>query len=105
MRNFAHELIDAGADVVFGHSAHHMLPVKRYRKGLIIYGLGEAVADFAIEPSLRSDLSALVSHEIEEAGSHTLSIQMLQRVQSREGGQIPELVLESPAALLPTWKY
>jgi len=39
-REFAHAAIDAGADVVFGHGPHTMLPIETYLGRPIFYGLG-----------------------------------------------------------------
>jgi len=38
-------LVDAGVDVVFGHHAHVIQPVERYKQGLIFYSLGNFVFD------------------------------------------------------------
>ena len=56
-------LIDAGVNIVFGHSAHHVPPVaiQSYNLGKIIYGLGDAVNDYAIEESMKSDEALLYS--------------------------------------------
>ncbi|GBE66842.1 putative polyglutamine synthesis accessory protein [Mycobacterium sp. MFM001] len=43
---FAHRLIDAGVDVVHGHSSHHPRPVEVYRGKLILYGCGDTVDDY-----------------------------------------------------------
>ncbi len=43
---FAHRLIDAGADVVHGHSSHHPRPVEVYRGRLVLYGCGDLVNDY-----------------------------------------------------------
>lgn len=43
---FAHRLIDAGVDVVYGHSAHHPLPIEVYRGRLILYGCGDLIDDY-----------------------------------------------------------
>lgn len=43
---FAHRLIDAGVDVVHGHSSHHPRPVEVYRGRLILYGCGDLVNDY-----------------------------------------------------------
>lgn len=45
-RRFAHHLIDAGADVVHGHSSHHPRPVEIYRGKLILHGCGDLVNDY-----------------------------------------------------------
>ncbi|ORV14783.1 CapA family protein [Mycobacterium celatum] len=43
---FAHRLVDAGVDVVHGHSSHHPRPVEVYRGKLILYGCGDTVNDY-----------------------------------------------------------
>jgi poly-gamma-glutamate synthesis protein (capsule biosynthesis protein) len=43
---FAHRLVDAGADLVHGHSSHHPRPIEVYRKKLILYGCGDLVDDY-----------------------------------------------------------
>lgn len=43
---FAHRLIDAGVDVVHGHSSHHPRPVEVYQGRLILYGCGDLVDDY-----------------------------------------------------------
>ncbi len=57
MKHLGRSLIDAGAKIVFGHSAHHIPPepTEIYKGGLIIYGLGDFVNDYAIDSDFRSD--------------------------------------------------
>lgn len=43
---FAHALVDAGVDVVHGHSSHHPRPVEVYRERLVLYGCGDLVDDY-----------------------------------------------------------
>jgi poly-gamma-glutamate synthesis protein (capsule biosynthesis protein) len=43
---FAHKLIDAGVDVVHGHSSHHPRPIEVYRGKLVLYGCGDVVNDY-----------------------------------------------------------
>ncbi|MFG2355450.1 CapA family protein [Streptomyces sp. NPDC048521] len=43
---FAHALVDAGADVVHGHSSHHPRPPEVYRGRLVLYGCGDLVDDY-----------------------------------------------------------
>lgn len=43
---FAHRLIDAGVDVVHGHSSHHPRPIEIYRGKLILYGCGDTIDDY-----------------------------------------------------------
>ncbi|MFF7407334.1 CapA family protein [Streptomyces murinus] len=42
----AHALIDAGADIVHGHSSHHPRPPEIHRDRLILYGCGDLVNDY-----------------------------------------------------------
>ncbi|GAA3375922.1 CapA family protein [Streptomyces sannanensis] len=44
--NYAHALIDGGADVVHGHSSHHPRPVEVYHDKLILYGCGDFIDDY-----------------------------------------------------------
>ncbi|OIJ92489.1 CapA family protein [Streptomyces colonosanans] len=44
--HFAHALVDAGADVVHGHSSHHPRPLEVYRDRLVLYGCGDLVDDY-----------------------------------------------------------
>jgi len=56
---FAHRVIEAGADVLFGHSAHVVQGIELYRGKAILYDTGDFVDDYAVDQNLRNDLSAL----------------------------------------------
>jgi poly-gamma-glutamate capsule biosynthesis protein CapA/YwtB (metallophosphatase superfamily) len=45
-RRFAHALVDAGVDVVHGHSSHHARGVELYNGRLIIHGCGDFITDY-----------------------------------------------------------
>lgn len=45
-RRFAHGLIDAGVDVVHGHSSHHVKGIEVYRERLILHGCGDFLNDY-----------------------------------------------------------
>jgi poly-gamma-glutamate synthesis protein (capsule biosynthesis protein) len=45
-RRLALALIDAGVDVVHGHSSHHPLPIELYRDRLVLYGCGDLLNDY-----------------------------------------------------------
>lgn len=64
--NFAHELIDNGADIIHGHSAHIFQGVEVYKNRLILYDTGDFVDDYYVDPKLRNDRSFFF---IVEAGS------------------------------------
>ncbi|MEK6328388.1 MAG: CapA family protein [Actinomycetota bacterium] len=58
-RRAAAELQDAGADLVAGHSAHVFHGVGGGRRGPLLYDLGDALDDYAVDPGLRNDLGVL----------------------------------------------
>lgn len=43
---FARALVDAGVDIVHGHSSHHARPVEIYRNRVILYGCGDFLNDY-----------------------------------------------------------
>jgi poly-gamma-glutamate capsule biosynthesis protein CapA/YwtB (metallophosphatase superfamily) len=45
-RAFAHRLIEAGIDLVHGHSSHHVKGIEVYRERLILYGCGDFLDDY-----------------------------------------------------------
>ena len=45
-RSFAHHLIDAGVDLVHGHSSHHPQGIEVYRGRAILYGCGDLINDY-----------------------------------------------------------
>ena len=58
-RVFARRVIEAGADVFWGHSAHIVQGVEVWRGKPILYDTGDFVDDYAVDPDLRNDLSGL----------------------------------------------
>src|SRR3989338_2130228 len=56
---FAHAIIDAGADIFHGHSAHIFQGIEIYNNKLIMYDTGDFVDDYAIDPLLRNDQTFL----------------------------------------------
>ncbi|HSN37267.1 MAG TPA: CapA family protein [Arthrobacter sp.] len=50
-------LIEAGADVVYGHSPHIVRGVELFRNRPIIYSAGDFVDDYAVDPLERNDQS------------------------------------------------
>ena len=44
--HFARLLIDAGADLIHGHSSHHPRPIQTYHGKLILYGCGDCIDDY-----------------------------------------------------------
>ncbi len=58
-RAFARRVIEAGADVFWGHSAHVVQGVEIWQGKPILYDTGDFVDDYAVDPELRNDLSGL----------------------------------------------
>lgn len=58
-RKRAAELLERGADLVAGHSAHVFHGVERHDGGPAVYDLGDALDDYAIDASLRNDLGLM----------------------------------------------
>ena len=58
-RKFARAVMDAGADIYHGHSAHVFHGIEIYKGKPIIYDAGEFVDDYAVDPELRNDLGLL----------------------------------------------
>jgi len=64
IRSAAARLVDAGATVVAGHSAHAFHGVE----GRVLYDRGDFVDDYATHPTLRNDLGLLFLLTLEERG-------------------------------------
>lgn len=58
-RSFARAVIDRGADVYHGHSAHLAQGIELYRGRPILYDCGDFLDDYAVDPELRNDWSFL----------------------------------------------
>jgi poly-gamma-glutamate synthesis protein (capsule biosynthesis protein) len=58
-RAFAQAVIAAGADVFWGHSAHVVQGAEWCGNGVILYDTGDFVDDYAVDPHVRNDMSAL----------------------------------------------
>src|SRR5512143_458948 len=58
-RAFARGVLEAGADVFWGHSAHVVQGIEVVGEKAILYDTGDFVDDYAVDPDLRNDLSAL----------------------------------------------
>ena len=80
---FAHRLIDAGIDVVHGHSSHHPRPIEMYRRKLILYGCGDTVDDYegiAMYESFRHELRLLYFASVDsESGCELRMVPMRMR--------------------------
>jgi poly-gamma-glutamate capsule biosynthesis protein CapA/YwtB (metallophosphatase superfamily) len=87
-QELAWALIDAGADVVFGHSPHIFRGVGLYRHRPIIYGAGDFVDDYAVDPVERNDQSFIFMLETRGNAPHTLRLHptLIADFQARRAG-------------------
>ncbi|MFZ5524771.1 MAG: CapA family protein [Pseudomonadota bacterium] len=58
-RSFARRVIELGADIYHGHSAHICQGIEVYRGKPILYDTGNFIDDYAVHPLLRNDRSCL----------------------------------------------
>lgn len=58
-RSFARRVIELGADVYYGHSAHICQGIEIHRGKPILYDTGNFIDDYAVHPLLRNDRSCL----------------------------------------------
>lgn len=64
---FGHALIDAGADIVFGHSGHVFQGVELYKGHPIMYCTGNFIDDYAVDEIERNDESFVFTLDIDNA--------------------------------------
>lgn len=60
LKELAHRAVAAGFRIVFGHGAHVFQGVEMHRGCPIIYGTGNLVDDFYVDPGWRNDRQVLV---------------------------------------------
>jgi poly-gamma-glutamate synthesis protein (capsule biosynthesis protein) len=73
-RELGRALVDAGADVVFGHSAHIFRGIELYRGRPLIYSAGDFIDDYAVDPEERNDQSFIFG--LETSGSVPVRLQL-----------------------------
>lgn len=67
--SFAHALIDAGADLIFGHSGHIFRGIEIYKNCPIIYCAGDFIDDYAVDEIEKNDESCIFVVEKESQKS------------------------------------
>lgn len=67
-------LIDAGADVVFGHSCHVFQGIELYEGRPIIYGAGDFIDDYAVDEIERNDQSFIFTVETRDSQIYRLRL-------------------------------
>jgi poly-gamma-glutamate synthesis protein (capsule biosynthesis protein) len=66
MQTLAHELVDMGADLYWGHSNHTPQGIELYKGRAILYSTGDFVDDYMVDKDERNDLSFLFMLEVEK---------------------------------------
>ena len=97
IKEFGRGLIDAGVNVVFGHSSHHVVqnPVEEYNGGIIIYSLGDFINDYAVKERYESDKALIVEVEVNDNNnqlSHNVIHVQRRFVNGNTGGSIPHII-------------
>jgi poly-gamma-glutamate capsule biosynthesis protein CapA/YwtB (metallophosphatase superfamily) len=72
--NFAHRVIDLGANVYWGHSNHMPQGIEIYKARPILYDCGDFIDDYAIDPYHRNDLSFLFRLDLEEGTINNIEL-------------------------------
>ncbi|MFZ5955271.1 MAG: CapA family protein [Nanoarchaeota archaeon] len=90
--DFAHKLIDAGADIIHGHSSHVFQGIEIYNNKPIFYSCGDFIDDYAVDPALRNDFSFF-------------SIIELQKKEIKEIKLFPTLIKDFRANLAQSLDY
>lgn len=80
-QGFAYQLIDeAGVDVVYGHSSHHVKGIEIYKEKLILYGCGDFLNDYegiSGHEVYRGDLSLMYFARMESSTGNLISLHMI----------------------------
>ncbi|HMK77103.1 MAG TPA: CapA family protein [Thermodesulfobacteriota bacterium] len=78
--DFAHQLIDkAGADMIYGHSSHHVKRIEVYQDKLILYGCGDFLNDYegiGGYEHYRSDLGLMYFATVDPLAGRLVQLQM-----------------------------
>ncbi|MDF9752839.1 CapA family protein [Arthrobacter sp. ES3-54] len=110
-QDLARDLIDAGADLVFGHSPHIFRGVGSHRNRPIIYSAGDFIDDYAVDPVERNDQSFVFMLDTDGNSPRTLRLYptIIAGFQARLArGSAPDIAarmqrLSSHLGTLSTW--
>lgn len=65
-RALAHDLIDLGADVYWGHSNHTPQGIELYKGRIVLHSTGDFIDDYMVDREERNDLSFVFMLEVEQ---------------------------------------
>jgi poly-gamma-glutamate capsule biosynthesis protein CapA/YwtB (metallophosphatase superfamily) len=86
---FARSMVDAGADLVFGHGPHVVRGMERYKDRLIAYSLGNFATYYGISVNGIKGIAPILVATIDEDGRF-LEGQIVSTIQTRPGGPAPD---------------
>lgn len=72
--DFAHQMIEQGADIIHGHSAHNFQGIEVYHHKLILYDTGDFVDDYMVDPVLKNDHSFFFRIDADEKSLTNLEL-------------------------------
>jgi len=72
--DFAHAMIDHGADIIHGHSAHNFQGIEVYKRKLILYDTGDFIDDYAVDPFFQNDHSFFFRAEVSQQRIEKLTL-------------------------------
>lgn len=75
---FARAVIDSGADIFHGHSAHLFQGIEFYHGGLILYDTGDLLDDYRVYPRWHNDRQLLFLIDADKGGVRTVHLVPLQ---------------------------
>jgi len=89
--NLAHDFAEAGVNLIFGHSAHHVQGVEIYKGVPIIYGAGGFVDDYALDTRYRNDLGFLFCVRINKTQIERIDLipSKIEHIQQSPGEEPP----------------
>jgi poly-gamma-glutamate synthesis protein (capsule biosynthesis protein) len=91
----AHDLLDLGADLYWGHSNHTPQGIEIDHGKVILYSTGDFIDDYAVDPAERNDLSFLFVLELEQGHARAVRLSPVAiescRVRLAEGRERPWL--------------
>jgi poly-gamma-glutamate synthesis protein (capsule biosynthesis protein) len=73
-RDFARRVIELGADIYYGHSAHICQGIEIHQGKPILYDTGNFIDDYAVHPLLRNDRSCLFKVMFERGSLHRIEL-------------------------------
>ena len=74
MCEFARGVIDAGADIYFGHSSHVFQGIEIYHERPILHDVGDLVDDYAVDPHFRNDQGLLFRLQVGPSGVERIEL-------------------------------